>query len=218
MKKSIFIASALLIILTTISTNPKTSFSKFKLKKIYIENNFLVKEEEVKDLLETLYDKNIFLINNYEIKSALMKNSIIDGFNVKKQYPNKLKIKIFEKKPIAILFDEKKIFYLSEKLEIIKSEDLQEYKNLPSIYGTKNEFKILYNELKKINFPFNKVKNFKMYENKRWDLITNDDITIKLPLQDYIKSLENYLSLENKIGFKNYNLFDYRISGQLILK
>ena len=148
MKKSIFIASALLIILTTISTNPKTSFSKFKLKKIYIENNFLVKEEEVKDLLETLYDKNIFLINNYEIKSALMKNSIIDGFNVKKQYPNKLKIKIFEKKPIAILFDEKKIFYLSEKLEIIKSEDLQEYKNLPSIYGTKNEFKILYNELK----------------------------------------------------------------------
>ena len=37
-----------------------------------------------------------------------MKNSFIESFKVKKKYPNNLKIKVFEKKPIAILYNEKK--------------------------------------------------------------------------------------------------------------
>ena len=49
-----------------------------------------------------------------------MKNTLIKGFKLKKKYPNKLKIKIFEKKPFVILFDKKKKFYLSETIDLIK--------------------------------------------------------------------------------------------------
>ena len=38
-----------------------------------------------------------------------MKISFIDSFNIKKIYPNTLKIEIFEKKPIAILINKKNI-------------------------------------------------------------------------------------------------------------
>ena len=50
------------------------------------------------------------------------------------------------------------------------------------------------------------------------DLETKNNKVIKLPTNNYIKSLENYLELKDKNEFKKYNIYDYRINGQLILK
>ena len=47
---------------------------------------------------------------------------------------------------------------------------------------------------------------------------TKNSNIIKLPSQNYIKSLKNYLDLEGKNAFKKYKVFDYRIINQLILK
>ena len=47
---------------------------------------------------------------------------------------------------------------------------------------------------------------------------SKDKIVIKLPPENYMKSLKNYLVLRNKQNFKKYTVFDYRINNQLILK
>ena len=62
-----------------------------------------------------------------------------------------------------------------------------------------------------------KLKLF-LFETKRWDLITIDNKTIKLPIADYDKSLENFVKLKDQTNFSKYNIFDYRIYDQLILK
>ena len=41
---------------------------------------------------------------------------------------------------------------------------------------------------------------------------------IKLPIKDYLFSLENFMSSKNNKNFNKYNIFDYRIKDQLILK
>ena len=61
-----------------------------------------------------------------------------------KKYPNTLKIKIFEKKPIAILINKQEKFYLSEKIELIEFKNLKNYKNLPYVFGDKNNFEKFY--------------------------------------------------------------------------
>ena len=108
MKKRLVIASFLLILLSTISSEQSFVISKFNLKKIKIENNFLLKESDIKNLLIPFYDKNLIFLKNIEIQQALMQNSFIESFKIKKKYPSTLKIKIFEKRPIALLFDKKK--------------------------------------------------------------------------------------------------------------
>ena len=108
MKKRIVIAFALLIILSTI-TPQKIQISKFNLKEIQIENNLIIKENEIQKLLNPFYEKNLLFLSYAEIESALMQNSFIESFNIKKKYPQSLKIEIFEKKPIAIVFYKKKI-------------------------------------------------------------------------------------------------------------
>ena len=218
MKKRLVIAISLLILLTTISSQQKFFISKFDLKKIIIENNLLVKDKDLKNLLAPIYGKNLLLLKNIEVKKALMKNDFIESFNIKKKYPSTLKIQIFEKKLIAILFDKKNKFYLSERLDLIEFKNLTNYQNLPYIIGNKDDFKIFYNNLKKINFPLDIVVKYSLYESKRWDLETKNDEVIKLPSKNYIESLENYLNLKNKSSFEKYKIFDYRINNQLILK
>ena len=218
MKKRLVIALSLLILLTTINLRQSFVISKFNLKKIIIENNLLIKEKDIKNLLIPFYNKNIIFFNNNKVKKALMQNSFIESFNIKKKYPSTLKIIIFEKKPIAILFNNKNKFYLSEKIELIEFKYLPNYKTLPYIVGNKDDFKIFYDNLKKVNFPLDTIKKYTLYENNRWDLKTKDNKVIKLPSKNYKKSLENFLKLKSKNNLKKYELFDYRISNQLILK
>lgn len=218
MKKSLLVAITLFILLTTISSKQKIIFSKFNVKQVNIENNFLLKKEEITNLLTPIFNKNIIFLKSSEIEKLLTQNNLIESFNIKKKYPSSLKIRIYEKKPIAILFDKKKKYYLSDKIELIEFNNFIIFNNLPHVIGNKNEFKIFYNNLVKINFPFNKIKKYTLFESNRWDLETLDNNIIKLPPQNYTRSLENYLKIKNRKDFEKYKVFDFRISNQLILK
>ena len=218
MKKRLVIALSLLILLTTINSQQIFVISKFNLKTIVIKNNLLLKEEEIKNLLISFYNKNLLFLDNNKIKKALMQNSFIESFNIKKKYPSTLIIRIFEKKPIAVLFNKKKRYYLSERIDLIEFKNLPNYQALPYILGNKDDFKIFYNNLKKINFPIDIIEKYTFYETNRWDLKTKNNQVIKLPSKKYTKSLENFLNLKRKNDFEKYQLFDYRISNQLILK
>ena len=218
MKKRIAIAISLLILFTTISFQQKINVSQFNIKIINIENNLLIKEKDVKKLIIPFYNQNLIFLKNKEIKKALMQNSFIESFNIKKKYPDTLIIEIFEKKPIAILLFKKEKFYLSEKIDLIKFKTLPIKKDLPYVIGNKDEFKIFHASLKKIDFPLEKIKKYTLYENNRWDLETNNNKLIKLPTKEHEKSLLNYLDLIKKDNFKKYRVFDYRINNQLILK
>ena len=218
MKKRIIIAVALLILLTTITSQQKIVISKFNLITIEIENNSLLQKKDIKKLLLPIYNKNLIFLKNKEIEKALMQNSFVESFKIKKIYPNTLKIEIFEKKPIAILLNNKNKFYLSEKIDLIEFINLKNYKNLPYVLGNKDDFKIFYDDLNKINFPTDKIKKYTLYDTNRWDIETTDKKIIKLPNKDYIESLRSYLNLKNKSEFKKYDVFDYRIYNQLILR
>ena len=218
MKKRTFIVLILFILLTTIISPQKVSISKFNLKKIIIKNNTLLSEKEIKKSLLNIYDKNLLILNNKEIENILKKNSYIQGFKIKKKYPDTLIIKIFEKRPIAILIKKKNKFYLSENIDLIQFYEIKKLQYLPYVVGDEKKFKFLYEDLKKVNFPLDQIKKFVLFETNRWDLETLDNRTIKLPSENYLKSLKNYIEIKSKKDFTKYKVFDYRIKNQLILK
>ena len=218
MKKRTIIAILLFLLLSTISYKHKIIIDKFNVKTIIIENNFLINEIELKKLLSPVYNKSLFNLKNSEIKNMLIQESFIESFNIKKKYPNTLKIKIYEKKPIAILLKNQNKFLLSEKIDLIEYREIAKFQNLPYVFGNEKQFKIFYQNLEKINFPLDIVKKFIFYDFNRWDIETKDNKIIKLPKENYTKSLENFLDLINDKNFIKYKMFDYRISNQLILK
>jgi len=108
MKKRVYIGLALFFLLTTIISNKKIITSKLNLKIIEIENNLMLQSKDIKNSLASIYEKNLIFLNYNEIENILLQNSLIESFSIKKKFPDTLKIKIVEKKPIAILFYEKK--------------------------------------------------------------------------------------------------------------
>ena len=219
MKKRIFIATTLLLLLSTYVYNGNFNFKfNFKIDEIIIENNKVLSKDEVKNELSFLYKDNISLVKHEQFEKKLDENSFLSGFEIKTIYPNKLKIKVFEKNPIFILQNKKEKFYYTDKNQLITFSKIDRFKNLPTIFGDKDNFEKFYINLKKINFPIDIIKTFYLFEAKRWDLLTNDNKTIKLPIKNYDQSLMNYTNIIGKKNFQNYKIFDYRINNQLILK
>ncbi len=218
MKKRFTVGIGLLILFSTFISQHKSSIDKFKIKEIKLENNKILKDQEIKKNLSFLYDTNIFFINKYEIKKVLERNKFINSLKIKKVYPDKLVIEIFEKEPLAIIIHNKQKFFLGEKIDLIEYKDISNYKQLPIIYGDNESFKILFNNLKQTNFPIELIKRYFLFESNRWDLEMNDKKLIRLPSVNYNKSLKNFLEIKTNRNFDKYKVFDYRLVDQLILK
>ena len=92
-------------------------------------------------------NRNLFFLKEKDLEKKLNEIDFIESFENKKVYPNKIKIKIFEKKPIAILIykRKKKLFY--KKRRSHKFFETKNHENLPLIFGDKENFKIFYEEL-----------------------------------------------------------------------
>ena len=213
--------SALILLLLFSTYNIQNTFSlssKIKIQEVIVENNLILDEQMIKKKLSFLYRTNIFLLNTDKIASELKGIDFINSFEIKKLYPDKIKIKVFEKKPIAVIQNKQVKKYFTNSGEIINFIDLKEYNDLPIVFGDKENFLIFYQKLKQANFPINEVKKFYLFKSKRWDLITNNDQVIKLPIKNYESSLNNFIGLKKKPNFQKFKTFDYRIKDQLILK
>ena len=92
--------------------------------------------------LSFLLDKNLFTLNSLNIQDELKKNSFIESFEIKKIYPDTLKVKVFEKKPIAIIQDKKNKYLYSDNNELIIYDGSKEFDNLPLVFGKKKTLNI----------------------------------------------------------------------------
>ncbi|WP_143323153.1 cell division protein FtsQ/DivIB, partial [Candidatus Pelagibacter communis] len=104
MKKRILFALVLLLLLSSYNIQKKINFnSSLNIEKIYVENNKYVNENILKNKLSFLYDTNLFLLKKKDIELKLNELDIIESFEVKKIFPNRIRIKIYENLPIAII-------------------------------------------------------------------------------------------------------------------
>ena len=120
MKNKPILGIALFILFSTFISQNKFTIKKFEIKEIKIENNDILKDHELIKIFSFLYNKNIIFLNSYELKKKIDQKSFIKKIEIKKIFPDKLVIKVFEKEPIAIIVNNsKKKFYLGKKINLI---------------------------------------------------------------------------------------------------
>tara|TARA_B100001057_G_scaffold302619_1_gene302820 strand:+ start:411 stop:1079 length:669 start_codon:yes stop_codon:yes gene_type:complete len=221
MKKISIILSSMLLIVMLTTFNPNNfniGFQFFSIKTIEITNlKNLNKKKIINSFYNELSESNLFILDEKKIDKILKDNELIDHIELKKVYPSKLQVIIHEKKIIAIINYEQKRYYLSKKGEEIKFFNNSTLEGLPNIFGKQKNFLKIYSALSQLNFPIAEIKSFYYFDIGRWDIILENYKVIKLPVKNFISSLENYMKLRKKINFEKYSIFDYRIKDQLIL-
>ena len=218
-KNKIIIYLLFLFILST--TNGKFVENKnsyyFKINQINIEGLSSTDNIKISTELNNLFYKNILLIDKDEIRKVISTYNIIEEYNIKKIYPSAINIDIRPTKFVAKLSNNDRLLVGSNGKII---EDKKSTEILPYIFGEFNskEFLIFKKNIDQSKFIFTEFKTLYFFPSNRWDILTYDDILIKLPLDNISKSLNLAYKIINNNDFKNKNIIDLRVNNHLIIK
>ena len=166
--------------------------------------------------LNSLYYQNILFVGKKEIQRVISKYNIIEEYNIKKIYPSTININIKPTKFIAKLSNNDQLVGANGKL----IEDRDNNEILPYIFGEYNsrDFLIFKNNINKSKFNFTEFKTLYFFPSNRWDILTNDDILIKLPQDNFSMALNLAHKIISNDNLENKKLIDLRVNNHLILK
>ena len=214
-----------LIFLTTYSPSGLNVFSKkknlfFKIQNIEVINNYLINKSEIIEKLAQIYEKNILFINRSDIKKSLKSIDFLEKIEVKKKYPNTIIIKVYETKPVAILFKKNDKFLLDSSSNLIAFNENMFAHDFPNVFGNgaEHDFINFFNQLKNNNFPKKRIKNLYYFQIGRWDLQLLNNQIIKFPSNKTTEAIKQSVELLDRKDFENYNIIDLRIYGKIVVE
>jgi len=213
------------IFLTTYSPNnlnvfPEKENTFFKIQNIKILNNDRISESEIEKKLKHIFGKNILTIKKDDIAIPLKSIDFLGKIEVKKKYPNILVIKVYETKPMAILFKKNKKYFLDNLSNLILLDKGFNTDDFPNIFGeeAENHFMNFFNKLNDNNFPKHRVKNYYYFQIGRWDLQLLNEQVIKFPPVKMTEAIQQSIKLLNRKDFENYKIIDLRIEGKIVVE
>jgi len=175
------------------------------------------KNLEISNNLNNFLYESIFVISKDEIKKILEKHNIIQEFSIKKIYPSTLNIEIKPTKFIARVFNNGQ-YLVGANGKLIEDKNNNEL--LPYIFGEFNslDFLSFKQNIEKSIFSFSNLKTLYFFPSGRWDILTNNDILIKLPQEDIVASLNLSKKLIDNDNFKDNKFIDLRVKNHLVTK
>ena len=209
-----FLLIVFLILSSTHNSNLKYN-NFFNIKKIEVvglnktDNAFL--ENEFTELVGS----NIFTINK---KSFELINSVnqIKSYNVKKIYPNQVKVYLESAKAIGFVKNINEFVILGNNGKIIDPETLP--KNIPEVTGT-NDMKKIFQTIeiiKKSDFDIRKIKKINFFPSKRIDIEFENKKKIKFPINLKIDDLNFGFRVISDKKFNQVKIIDLRIPNKVI--
>ena len=217
-KKRILIYFLLLFVLSTTSVkfSERQNIYSSKINQINIEGLSKADNTKIYNALEDLFHKNILLVDKEEIQKVIGSYNIVEEYSIKKIYPSTMNINIKPTRFIARLSSNDQLVGANGKL----IDDKKNKEILPYIFGEfkSKDFLKFKKDITQSRFTLTKLKTIYFFPSNRWDILTYDNILIKLPQDNISKSLNLAYKIINSNDFQNKNLIDLRINHNLIIK
>ena len=218
-RNKVIIYLIFLLILSTTSGKllEKQKKHSLKIKDIKVFGLNVARNLEIQNDLKGFFYQNIFFLEKKEISKVINKHNIIEEYNIRKIYPSTLNIEIRPTKFVAKITNVNNLIVGSNG-KLISNE--RSDKILPYIFGEFDSKKFLEfkKNVKQSKFSFSDFKAVYFFPSNRWDIVTIDDILIKLPEKNMSKSLNKAHKIITSIQFKDKDTIDLRVNGHLVIK
>ena len=219
-KRSIFFYILILFFLSTISNislNHRAS-SLLQVNKIEVSGLDNDLNTIIEKKLEYIIGKNIFLLNNRDIENKLNNIDYIHNYTVSRSFPSEVNVKLKKTKLLAVTYRDNKLLYVGSNKKIIFFPKKIQDDSLPIIFGnfSNKEFFDLRHIINDSKFDIKKITEYYYFPSKRWDIKLNNEILVKLPIENINDSI-NILNEVLKENVRKQNkVVDLRVSNQII--
>ena len=215
--KKIVIYLLLFFLLGTVNNYSIVNFSLPKIKNVEIYGIDLHESVKIRNIIENSKIKNIFSINRDNLKNNIDSINIIEKFEIFKNYPSTLKVKIKKTEFVALTKKDGIDYFIGSNGKLIETNG--SILKLPYVFGDLEvkEFIRFKDKIDKSNFNFNQISKLYYYKSKRWDIETVKGNIIKLPIENIGKSLDLFIRLSRENKFKDSSIIDFRQKNQIIL-
>ena len=214
-KKYIFFYFIIFLILSSIHNSNFKNYNFFIVKKIEVvgldkSNNYLL-EKRLVDLIGS----NIFAIKreSFEFFDNI---NLIKNFNVKKIYPNQIKVYLQSAEAVSIIKYLNELFVLGNNGKILNLKKLP--KNVPEVSGT-NDIEKIFQTIKiidKSNIDLKNIKKIGFFPSGRIDIEFNNKKKIRFPINLKIDDLNFGLRLIENEKLNKSKILDLRIPNKVI--
>jgi len=199
---------------------------EYNLQSYEIEGLNNITKKEIIKIIEPYYNTSIFLLPLKKISNKIYENNWVDEVKLNIDYKNKIIIQIIEFKPIGIYYFNQKKYYFNSKGKIIDylnlknniNEEFITFKGTSSTMEAHKLLKIL--NFFKSDFVL-KIKHANFVKKRRWDLLLEKDLLVKLSEKHMEKSIENLIKIFNSLDnddFENIKVIDMRDYEKVILE
>ena len=184
---------------------------------------------DVSQILEELeFDANrnsehsLLFVNAQDAKERIQKFPWVERVSIQKLYPNKLEINIKEKKAYALWQRGEIMSIIDKNGDVITDFVDLKYLNLPILIGHESQRKAseileplrIYPELTK------QVGAYQLINRRRWDLILESGIVIRLPEENLNSTLLELVELNIKYDLfsKDISVIDLRLKDRIVFR
>ena len=214
-KNYIFFYLIIFLILSSIHNSNFRYNNFFSVKKIDViglnKSNSLLLEKKLVNFI----GYNIFTLERESFKFINSINFIKD-YNVRKIYPNQIKVYLEPVKAISVVKHFNKLEVLGNNGKIIDLENLP--MNVPKVTGI-NDIKKVFQTLKlidKSNFDIESIDKIEFFPSERIDIEFRNKKKIRFPINYTIDNLNFALRLLDDDKYNNTKILDLRIPNKVI--
>jgi len=214
--KKIIIYLFIFFTLVTIN-NKKLSNDFYIIKKFNINGLSNLETKKILYDLKIFKNTNIFLFNGKNISKKIYSNKIVEKLKVFKNYPSTINIEIQKTKILAFTKKNNNNYFVGANGNLIKVDNIN--LDLPFIFGNVDVSNFLYFKeiIDNSNFRFNDIENLYYFKSNRWDVITKDGLTLKMPSNLTVEKLNLIYKIIQENGFDNDKIIDYRQNNMIVI-
>ena len=160
---------------------------------------------------------NIYLIKKKDFNTLMEANNLVEKYLIFKKYPSSLNIHIDKTTFFARISKNGKIYDLGSNGKLI--ENRHSNNQLPFVFGNPEiiEFFNIKRVIDESQISFEEIESLYFFLSKRWDLKLRNNIIIKLPYDNTKEGLKLASEFLYNNEFKDIKIIDARIKNQIIL-
>lgn len=199
-----------------------TAFLGFDVHSVTISGQHYMRERDILDILGLAPGVSLVTFDVGKAHEALLREPLIESASVRKVYPGKLQIELAERVPFAVWQRGQVVSVIDRNGLVLGDFDRQIHGSLPFLVGHGAQRKGAEFMATLGAFPAieSRVRASMLRSERRWDILLDNGITVKLPEEGTREALARLVALDEEKALLSKDLvsIDMRLSDRLVMR